>query len=80
MLWVGEFGHTPKFMRRAGRDHWGHCFFRGVGGGGVRGGVVHGRSDGHAAFPLAGRVEPRDLHATMFHCLGYVPETEVLDA
>lgn len=79
VLWVGEFGHTPKFNANAGRDHWGHCFSVALAGGGVRGGVVHGKSDGHAAWPVAGRVEPRDLHATMFHCLGFPPETELTD-
>ncbi|MBI5759640.1 MAG: DUF1501 domain-containing protein [Planctomycetales bacterium] len=79
VVWVGEFGHTPKFNPRAGRDHWGHCFSIALAGGGVRGGVVHGKSDGHAAFPVSGRVEPRDLLATLFHCLGHSPDTELHD-
>jgi hypothetical protein len=79
VVWVGEFGHTPRFNPRAGRDHWGHCFSIALAGGGVRGGVVHGKSDGHAAYPVAGRVEPRDLLATMFHCLGHSPDTELHD-
>ena len=77
VVWVGEFGHTPKFNSRAGRDHWGSCFSIALAGGGVRGGVVHGKSDAHAAFPVAGRVEPRDLISTMFHCLGHSPDTEL---
>jgi len=32
-----------------------------------------------AAYPVAGRVEPRDLIATLFHCLGYAPDTELHD-
>jgi hypothetical protein len=79
VLWVGEFGHTPKFNARAGRDHWGHCFSIALAGGGVQGGVVHGESDNSAAYPISGRVEPRDLMATVFHCLGYSPDTEVHD-
>ncbi len=77
VLWVGEFGHTPKFNGAAGRDHWGQCFSIALAGGGVRGGVVHGKSDVQAAYPVAGAVEPRDLLATVFHCLGYPPETEL---
>ncbi len=77
VVWVGEMGHTPRINPRAGRDHWGHCFSLALAGGGVRGGVVHGKSDGHAAFPVSGVVEPRDLLATIFHCLGYSPETEL---
>lgn len=79
VVWVGEFGHTPKFNPRAGRDHWGHCFSIALAGGGVRGGIVHGKSDAHAAYAVAGRVEPRDLLATVFHCLGHSPDTELHD-
>ncbi|MBI3866668.1 MAG: DUF1501 domain-containing protein [Planctomycetia bacterium] len=79
VAWVGEFGHTPKFNANAGRDHWGHCFSVALAGGGVRGGVVYGKSDAHAAFPVSGRVEPRDLLATVFHCLGHSPDTELVD-
>ncbi|MGB8853697.1 MAG: DUF1501 domain-containing protein, partial [Pirellulales bacterium] len=45
--------------------------------GGVKGGVVYGKSDRQGAFPLDGRVEPPDLIATIHHCLGYPPNTEV---
>jgi len=76
---VGEMGHTPKFNPSAGRDHWGHCFSLSLAGGGVRGGAVHGKSDGHAAFPVSGVVDPSDLIATIFHCLGYAPETHLHD-
>lgn len=79
VVWAGEFGHTPKFNVNAGRDHWGQCFSIALAGGGVRGGTVYGKSDGHAAYPVSGRVEPRDLMATMFHCLGYSPDTEMID-
>lgn len=79
VVWVGEFGHTPRFNARAGRDHWGHCFSIALAGGGVRGGVVHGKSDGQAGYPVSGRVEPRDLMATIFHCLGHSPDTEIHD-
>lgn len=79
VAWVGEFGHTPRFNPRAGRDHWGQCFSVALAGGGIRGGIVHGKSDAHAAYPQSGRVEPRDLLATMFHLLGHAPDTELHD-
>ncbi len=80
IVWLGEFGRTPKFNANAGRDHWGSVFSVALAGGGVRGGVVHGSSDAQAAFPLEGRVEPHDLLATLYHCLGYSAETEIHDA
>ncbi len=79
VVWFGEFGHTPKFNGNAGRDHWGHCFSVALAGGGIRGGVVHGSSDAQAAYPVDGRVAPKDLIATIFHCLGFAPETEIRD-
>ncbi len=79
VVWVGEFGHTPRFNPNAGRDHWGQCFSMALAGGGVRGGVVHGASDEQAAFPVSGRVEPSDLLATMFHLLGHAPDTTLRD-
>lgn len=80
VLLVGEFGHTPRFNPNAGRDHWGHCFSVAMAGGGVRGGTVVGTSDNQAAYPVSGRVEPCDLHATLFHLLGYSPDTILHDA
>jgi hypothetical protein len=79
VAWVGEFGHTPKFNPRAGRDHWGNCFSVALAGAGIRGGVVHGMSDKDAAFPVEGRVAPCDIAATIFHCLGFDPETRMID-
>ena len=79
VVWAGEFGHTPRFNGTAGRDHWGQCFSIALAGGGIRGGVVHGKSDDQAAYPVSGRVEPSDLHATMFHLLGHPPETQMID-
>jgi len=74
-----EFGHTPKFNARAGRDHWGNAFSLALAGGGIQGGVVHGHTDKQAAFPLDDAVRPRDILATIFHLLGYAPHTEILD-
>ena len=79
VCWVAEFGHTPKFNARAGRDHWGRVFSIALAGGGIRGGVVHGTSDRQAAEPLADIVRPSDYLATVFHCLGFDPDTLVYD-
>ena len=79
VVWFGEFGRTPRFNGAAGRDHWGPCFSLALAGGGIRGGVVHGSSDKQAAYPVDGRVGACDLLATVFHCLGYDPDTEMHD-
>jgi len=77
---LAEFGRTPRFNNRAGRDHWGHVFSVALAGGGIRGGIVHGASDRQAAYPKDGLVKPEDITATIFHCLGLAPETEMHDA
>jgi hypothetical protein len=77
---LAEFGRTPRFNGRAGRDHWGSVFSVALAGGGVRGGQVHGASDRIGAHPADGRVQPQDLTATILHCLGYAPDTEIHDA
>lgn len=79
VILMGEFGRSPKINAAGGRDHWGHVFSTALAGGGVRGGVVHGQSDRQGGFPLEGRVEPQDLHATIYHLLGFSPETEIHD-
>jgi hypothetical protein len=77
---MGEFGRTPRVNKDAGRDHWHHCYPVLLAGGGVRPGVVLGRSDRHGAYPAAGRVcTPADLCATVYHCLGIDPRREVAD-
>jgi len=79
VCWVSEFGHTPKFNARQGRDHWGRVFSIALAGGGIQGGVVHGATDAHAAEPRGDIVRPCDYLATVFHCLGYGAETIVHD-
>ncbi len=80
VVWMGEFGRTPKINPGGGRDHWGHVYSVALAGGGIRGGQVHGASDRIGGHPKEGRVQPHDLTATIFHCLGYAPDTEYRDA
>jgi hypothetical protein len=77
---MSEFGRSPKHNGAAGRDHWGSVFSIALAGGGIRRGVVYGASDKIGAQPKDGRVRPEDLIATIFHCLGLNPETELRDA
>ncbi len=79
VVWMGEFGRTPRHNGAGGRDHWGPVFSVALAGGGVRGGVVYGASDRIGAQPRDGRVLPQDLTATIFHCLGIRPDTEIHD-
>jgi hypothetical protein len=80
VVWLGEFGRTPKINANASRDHWPQCYTVLLAGGGVKGGFVHGASDPGGAYPLRDPVRPEDLSATMFYLLGIDPRAEVHDA
>jgi uncharacterized protein (DUF1501 family) len=79
VLWVGEFGRTPKLNKQASRDHWPHCFTALLAGGGVKRGFVYGASDADGAYPASGATRPDDLAATLFTALGIDPHTVVAD-
>ena len=77
---MGEFGRTPRINGNAGRDHWGHCASVVLAGGGVQGGRVVGASDRIAAYVRESPVDPADIQATIYHCLGLDPHHEMHDA
>lgn len=66
----GEFGRTPKINKDAGRDHWSKCFTVAIGGGGIQGGRVIGKSDRWAAEPAENPFGPEDLALTMHKQFG----------
>jgi hypothetical protein len=80
VIWMGEFGRTPRINGNAGRDHWPQCYTALLAGGGVKRGYVHGGSDKIGAYPSGDVVRPDDLAATVFALLGIDPATEVRDA
>ena len=55
VVWVGEFGRTPRINNMAGRDHWPQCYTALLAGGGVKRGYVHGASDRIGAYPAQRR-------------------------
>jgi hypothetical protein len=79
VVWMGEFGRTPKLNSQTSRDHWPQCYTVLLAGGGVKRGYIHGRSDKQGAFPDRDGVPLEDLAATMFALLGIDPQTEVFD-
>ena len=76
---MAEFGRSPRINGSAGRDHWGQVYSVALAGGGIQGGVIHGASDAIGGYPREGKVLPEDLTATIFHCLGLDPHTEMHD-
>jgi hypothetical protein len=78
VLVTGEFGRTPRINKDAGRDHWGPAFTVLLGGGGIHGGRVIGKSDARAERPASDPHGPENLAATLYHQLGIDPEEEFL--
>ncbi len=79
VVWMGEFGRTPKINNDAGRDHWPHCYSLLMAGGGMKRGYVHGASDADGAYPVDRPVKPENIAGTMYRALGIDPHTEVYD-
>lgn len=77
VVWMGEFGRTPRINGNSSRDHWPQCYTTLLAGGGVKRGFVYGASDKEGAYPAENPVRPDDLAATMFYLLGIDPHTEV---
>jgi uncharacterized protein (DUF1501 family) len=76
VIWGGEFGRTIYSQgglsrTNYGRDHHPRCFTMWMAGGGIRGGVVHGRTDDFSYNVEEDAVHIRDFHATILHCLGF---------
>jgi len=70
VVWMGDFGRTPKINSAAGRDHWAGSTVFGIGGGGIRVGDVCGKSDRYAEQPTTRMVQAEDIVATIFSRLG----------
>jgi hypothetical protein len=73
IIWGGEFGRTPTNQGRGGRDgrdHNNRGYSMWLAGGGVKGGIAHGRTDDYGAEAADGKVHVHDLHATILHLLG----------
>jgi len=78
VLVTGEFGRTPRINANAGRDHWGAAYTVALGGGGIQGGRVEGRSDARAERPADSPHGPEDLAATVMRLMGIDPDEEFL--
>jgi hypothetical protein len=79
VLFLTEFGRTPRINRMGGRDHWGAAGSIFFAGGGTRGGQVIGGTDRNAAFPTGPGYSPGDVAATLYRAVGVDPETLLYD-
>jgi hypothetical protein len=79
VVWMGEFGRTPRINPNGGRDHWGRCWSVVVGGGAIKGGIAHGATSKDGMDIDKDPVRIGDLFATLYKGLGVDPGTKVRD-
>jgi hypothetical protein len=70
VVFLTEFGRTPKINSNGGRDHWGRAGSLFFTGGGTKVGQVIGATDDHAARPTTHGYTPADIAATLYAVLG----------
>jgi hypothetical protein len=70
IVWMGEFGRTPKINGNRGRDHWAVSWSTILAGGGVKGGQVIGKTSDDGMSVTEHPVSTEDLLATVAVGLG----------
>jgi hypothetical protein len=79
IVWMGEFGRTPRINPQAGRDHWANAWTTVLAGGGIRGGQVYGRTSADGTAVEAGRqIAVPDFICTIARALGVDPTRQNL--
>jgi hypothetical protein len=79
VVWMGEFGRTPKINKNESRDHWPDCYSVLLAGGGVKPGYIYGASDETGSKPAEKPVTLEDLSATIYYLLGIDPTAMIHD-
>jgi uncharacterized protein (DUF1501 family) len=80
VLWLGEFGRTPKINGQAGRDHFPAAWSCVFAGGGIRGGQAFGKTSSDGMTVESGKVDVGDVLSTLSQALGVEPQTENMTA
>ncbi len=70
IVWMGEFGRTPRINPQQGRDHWANSWTAVLAGGGIKGGQVVGKTSADGTAVTERPVSTEDLLATVTMALG----------
>jgi uncharacterized protein (DUF1501 family) len=76
IVWMGEFGRTPRINQNAGRDHWPRSWSIVMGGGGIKGGQAVGATDKDGVDIVDKPVGVMDVVATMTKAMGIKLDTQ----
>jgi hypothetical protein len=77
IICMGEFGRTPRINQDQGRDHWPGSWSVVLGGGGMKGGEVVGKTDPDGVAIVDRPVEVSNLFATLYKAVKIEPATEL---
>ena len=78
VVWMGDFGRTPRINGDDGRDHHPGAWTAVLAGAGIRGGIVHGETDADGAKVVKDAVAVPNLLATIATVLGLDPDDTVM--
>ncbi len=70
VVWLTDFGRTPKINSAGGRDHWASTGFALFAGAGIPGGAVLGRTDAEGGRVTHDEYFSEDIGATIYTKLG----------
>ena len=70
ILWMGEFGRTPRINGDAGRDHFARAWSAVIGGGGLQGGLTIGETSTDGSRVESQPHSSEELMATVCQALG----------
>ena len=76
VVWMGEFGRTPKLKPDGGRDHYAKGWCVGMTGCGVKVGQVIGATDKDGVEVTDRPLKVQDLFVSFCHALGLDPNSE----
>ncbi len=75
IIWMGEFGRTPRINGDAGRDHFARAWSCVVGGAGIRGGIAIGETNDEGMEVASKPYSSEELMASVCKALGISLET-----
>jgi hypothetical protein len=78
IVWMGEFGRTPQINPQRGRDHFPNAWTTVLGGGGIKGGQMVGKTSKDGLAVEGQPVSVPDFLATVCKALGVDPTRQNL--
>jgi uncharacterized protein (DUF1501 family) len=75
IVWMGDFGRTPRINGNVGRDHWARSWSCVVAGGSIKGGQAVGKTNSDGTQVESDPYSSQDLMASVLKSMGISLET-----